>query len=109
MLLAGAARCLPAASAGFSTAADLDLAICLQANGRTVRSLAYVLSMYPGVKMYFVAPDEVRCNGFAGDACIHAMRGMAAGALGVICPTVQAACCQTPVGHLACFAARSAA
>ncbi|PRW45053.1 Aspartate carbamoyltransferase chloroplastic [Chlorella sorokiniana] len=30
------------------------------ANGRTVRSLAYVLSMYPGVKMYFVAPDECR-------------------------------------------------
>ena len=29
------------------------------ANGRTVRSLAYVLSMYPGVKMYFVAPDVV--------------------------------------------------
>jgi len=25
-----------------------------------VRSLAYVLSMYPGVKMYFVAPDIVR-------------------------------------------------
>lgn len=30
------------------------------ANGRTVRSLAYLLSMYPGVKMYFVAPDVVR-------------------------------------------------
>lgn len=30
------------------------------ANGRTVRSLAYVLSMYKGVKMYFVAPDVVR-------------------------------------------------
>jgi len=30
------------------------------ANGRTVRSLAYVLSMYQGVKMYFVAPDVVR-------------------------------------------------
>lgn len=30
------------------------------ANGRTVRSLAYVLSMYPGVKMYFVAPDVCR-------------------------------------------------
>jgi aspartate carbamoyltransferase catalytic subunit len=30
------------------------------ANGRTVRSLAYVLSMYPGVKMYFVAPDVVK-------------------------------------------------
>lgn len=30
------------------------------ANGRTVRSLAYVLSMYPGVKMFFVAPDVVR-------------------------------------------------
>jgi Aspartate/ornithine carbamoyltransferase, Asp/Orn binding domain len=30
------------------------------ANGRTVRSLAYLLSMYPGVKMYFVAPEVVR-------------------------------------------------
>lgn len=30
------------------------------ANGRTVRSLAYVLSMYNNVKMYFVAPDVVR-------------------------------------------------
>lgn len=30
------------------------------ANGRTVRSLAYVLSMYENVKMYFVAPDVVR-------------------------------------------------
>ena len=30
------------------------------ANGRTVRSLAYVLAMYPGVKMYFVAPDVCR-------------------------------------------------
>eukprot|EP00884_Botryococcus_braunii_P014614 jgi/Botrbrau1/23153/Bobra.0041s0005.1 len=30
------------------------------ANGRTVRSLAYLLSMYPGVKLYFVAPDVVR-------------------------------------------------
>ena len=30
------------------------------ANGRTVRSLAYLLSMYNGVKMYFVAPDVVR-------------------------------------------------
>ncbi len=29
------------------------------ANGRTVRSLAYVLSMYSNVKMYFVAPDVV--------------------------------------------------
>lgn len=27
---------------------------------RTVRSLAYMLSMYPGVKMYFVAPEVVR-------------------------------------------------
>ncbi len=27
---------------------------------RTVRSLAYLLSMYPGVKMYFVAPEVVR-------------------------------------------------
>lgn len=30
------------------------------ANGRTVRSLAYVLSMYENVQMYFVAPDVVR-------------------------------------------------
>lgn len=30
------------------------------ANGRTVRSLAYLLSMYPDVKMYFVAPEVVR-------------------------------------------------
>ena len=29
-------------------------------NGRTVRSLAYLLSMYDNVKMYFVAPDVVR-------------------------------------------------
>lgn len=77
-LLAGAARCLPAGSAGLPPTADLDLGVCLQANGRTVRSLAYVLSMYPGVKMYFVAPDEVRCNGFAGDACNHALHGLAA-------------------------------
>ena len=30
------------------------------ANGRTVRSLAYLLSMYSGIKLYFVAPDVVR-------------------------------------------------
>lgn len=30
------------------------------ANGRTVRSLAYVLSMYKNVRMYFVSPDVVR-------------------------------------------------
>ncbi|BDA43342.1 Aspartate carbamoyltransferase, chloroplastic [Coccomyxa sp. Obi] len=30
------------------------------ANGRTVRSLAYLLSMYKGIKFYFVAPDVVR-------------------------------------------------
>ena len=30
------------------------------ANGRTARSLAFLLSMYKGVKMYFVAPDVVR-------------------------------------------------
>lgn len=30
------------------------------ANGRTVRSLAFLLSMFPGVKMYFVSPDVVR-------------------------------------------------
>ena len=33
------------------------------ANGRTVRSLAYVLSMYSNVKMYFVAPDVVGGEG----------------------------------------------
>ncbi len=30
------------------------------ANGRTARSLAYLLSMYKGVKVYFVAPEVVR-------------------------------------------------
>eukprot|EP00210_Caulerpa_lentillifera_P002223 g2136.t1 len=30
------------------------------ANGRTVRSLAYLLSMYKNVKMYFVSPEVVR-------------------------------------------------
>ena len=30
------------------------------ANGRTVRSLCYLLAKYEGVKMYFVAPDIVR-------------------------------------------------
>lgn len=30
------------------------------ANGRTVRSLAYVLSMYRNVRMFFVSPDVVR-------------------------------------------------
>ena len=30
------------------------------ANGRTARSLAYLLSMYQGVKLYFVAPEVVR-------------------------------------------------
>ena len=30
------------------------------ANGRTARSLAYLLSMYKGVKIYFVAPEVVR-------------------------------------------------
>ena len=30
------------------------------ANGRTVRSLAYLLSMYRNVTMYFVAPEVVR-------------------------------------------------
>ena len=30
------------------------------ANGRTARSLAYLLSLYPGVRLYFVAPTEVR-------------------------------------------------
>ena len=30
------------------------------ANGRTVRSLCMCLSMYPGVEVFFVAPDVVR-------------------------------------------------
>lgn len=30
------------------------------ANGRTARSLAYLLSMYPGVQFYFIAPEVVR-------------------------------------------------
>lgn len=30
------------------------------ANGRTVRSLAYLLAKYEGVKIYFVAPDVVK-------------------------------------------------
>ncbi len=30
------------------------------ANGRTVRSLCYLLSKYPGTRLYFVAPDVVR-------------------------------------------------
>lgn len=30
------------------------------ANGRTARSLAYLLSMYPGVRISFVAPEVVR-------------------------------------------------
>lgn len=30
------------------------------ANGRTARSLAYLLSMYKGVKFYFISPEVVR-------------------------------------------------
>ena len=30
------------------------------ANGRTVRSLAYLLSKYKDVKIYFVSPDVVK-------------------------------------------------
>ena len=30
------------------------------ANGRTVRSLAYLLTKYKGVKVFFVAPEVVR-------------------------------------------------
>lgn len=30
------------------------------ANGRTVRSLAYLLAKYNDVKIYFVAPDVVK-------------------------------------------------
>lgn len=29
-------------------------------NGRTVRSLAYLLGKYPGVQLYFVSPEELR-------------------------------------------------
>ena len=32
------------------------------ANGRTARSLAYMLSKFKGVKLYFVAPDVARIN-----------------------------------------------
>ncbi|KAJ4733502.1 Aspartate carbamoyltransferase [Rhynchospora pubera] len=30
------------------------------ANGRTVRSLAYLIAMYPDIKIYFVSPDVVK-------------------------------------------------
>jgi aspartate carbamoyltransferase catalytic subunit len=30
------------------------------ANGRTARSLAYMLSKFDGIKIYFVAPDVVK-------------------------------------------------
>lgn len=30
------------------------------ANGRTVRSLAYLIAMYKDVKIYFVSPDVVK-------------------------------------------------
>ncbi len=42
------------------------------ANGRTARSLAYLLSMYSGIKFYFLAPDVVRmqvCSHRALHAC----------------------------------------
>ena len=40
------------------------------ANGRTVRSLAYLLSMYSGIKFYFVAPDVVRMQVRLLSACL---------------------------------------
>ncbi len=39
------------------------------ANGRTVRSLAYLLSMYKGIKFYFVAPDVVRMQACPFSLC----------------------------------------
>lgn len=30
------------------------------ANGRTVRSLAYLIAMYPDIKIYFVSPEVVK-------------------------------------------------
>eukprot|EP01018_Ginkgo_biloba_P023905 Gb_12604 [translate_table: standard] len=36
------------------------------ANGRTVRSLAYLLAKYRNVKIYFVAPDVVKMRGSSG-------------------------------------------
>eukprot|EP01018_Ginkgo_biloba_P023900 Gb_12609 [translate_table: standard] len=36
------------------------------ANGRTVRSLAYLLAKYRNVKIYFVAPDVVKMKGSSG-------------------------------------------
>ena len=30
------------------------------ARGRTVRSLSYLLTLYPGVRQYFVAPDSLQ-------------------------------------------------
>jgi len=30
------------------------------ARGRTVRSLAWLLTLYPGVKQYFVAPEQLQ-------------------------------------------------
>jgi hypothetical protein len=41
------------------------------ANGRTVRSLAYLLSMYQGIKFYFVAPDVVRMQAGPGRILSH--------------------------------------
>ena len=42
------------------------------ANGRTVRSLAYLLAKYKGIKIYFVAPDVVRMKVSGGT---HVARG----------------------------------
>lgn len=71
---------------GFSIGLVGDLA-----NGRTVRSLAYVLSMYDNVKMYFVAPDVVGGGGggfWVGDGVRRGMRGL----LGAGCRGAAAEC-----------------
>ena len=49
------------------------------ANGRTVRSLAYVLSMYKDVKMYFVAPDVVSGLSSSAALCLALLPGREAG------------------------------
>lgn len=64
------------------------------ANGRTVRSLAYLLSMYPGVKMYFVAPEVVRMKEdikeyLTRQVALHA-RSRTAMASGALSPALRA-------------------
>lgn len=68
------------------------------ANGRTVRSLAYVLSMYKNVKMFFVAPDVV------GVACLLACRpvGLLVG-LSVGCQGCLGCGCVWVVGWRVCW------